>query len=208
MSPALATLQNAGTALPRPRIDNHDPVTMMGTSAFRFSCAVLAALLPTLAPAQMPPIKPGLWEVKGEREGDGAKTAQSADRMKNLSPEVRAKIDAMMKEKGMAPGAGAGGATRVCFTKDSLDAGRWQNSTRCKTDYGARSNALWKWHSVCTEPASVIDGEAVFANAENYTVNTSTTSTFRGEARTSHMTIRAKWVGADCGDLKPFDPKR
>ncbi len=72
----------------------------MKTSASRLSCAFVAALSPVLAGAQSPPIKPGLWEVRSDRAGDGAKRAQSLERMKNMPPEARAKFDAMMKERG------------------------------------------------------------------------------------------------------------
>ncbi len=48
------------------------------------------------AAAQSPPIKPGLWEVGSEREGvDGQERARAAERMKNMPPESRAKLDAM-----------------------------------------------------------------------------------------------------------------
>jgi hypothetical protein len=179
--------------------------TPMTTLAIR-TAALAACLAPALAAAQTPPIKPGLWEVQGDRQVDGKPAAARSDAIKNLPPDVRARIEATMMQKGMA--VGSGGASQVCLTKESLDAGRWQNSSSCRTDYGARTASSWKWHSVCEQAGAVIDGEAVFANAESYTVNTSSTRTFRGETKTTKMTIRAKWVGADCGDLKPFDGKR
>ena len=53
-----------------------------------------------------------------------------------------------------------------------------------------------------------IDGEAIFANPESYRIHTTTTRTMRGEVKTSQRTVQARWLSADCGDLKPFDPKR
>ena len=73
---------------------------------------------------------------------------------------------------------------------------------------GTRSNSSWKWHSVCTQPEMTIDGEAIFANPENYSVHTTTTMKRSEELKTSQRTVLAHWLGADCGDLKPFDPKR
>ena len=185
----------------------HCKMRPMTASELRFALALAAALAPAVADAQTPPIKPGLWEVRSERQVDGRKAPPPSDSMKNLSPEVRARIEAQMMANGVA--IGVGGANRVCLDKASLDAGRWQSrATSCKTDYGTRSATDWKWHSTCTEPESTSDGEAVFTNAENYTVSTTSTHTFRGEPKTTQMTIRAKWIGADCGDLKPVDPKR
>ena len=47
----------------------------------------------------------------------------------------------------------------------------------------------------------------LFTNAENYIVKTSSTMTMGGQARSSQNTITAKWLGADCGDVKPFVPE-
>jgi hypothetical protein len=171
------------------------------------AAALAAALAPASATAQTPPVKPGLWEVHAERQIDGKQAPSPGAAMKNLTPETRAKIQAMMKQKGIT--AGLDGDGRVCLSKESLDAGRWQNpAANCKTEFVSRSASAWKWHSVCAQSDSVTDGEAVFANPESYTVNTSSTRTFRGETKTTKMTLRAKWLGADCGDLKPFDLKR
>jgi len=179
----------------------------MTSLSLRLCAALVIAALPAWSLAQTPPIKPGLWEVKSEGGANGQKAASSpADRLANLPPAVRAQVEASMKQKGMA--VDAGGLSRICFSKESMDPARWGNAANCKTDYGARSSSSWKWHSVCTQPEMTIDGEAIFAGPESYTVNSTTTMKLRGETRTSQRTVRAKWLGADCGDLKPFDPKR
>lgn len=179
----------------------------MTAHTLRCSLALASAIAPVFVAAQTPPIKPGLWEVRGERQGEGRKAAPlPSDSMNKLPPEMQARIAAQMKANGIA--VGTNGANRICFDKSSLDAGRWQSrATSCKTEYSARSESGWKWHASCTEPESTSDGEAVFTNAENYTVSTISTRTFRGEPKMTRMTIRAKWLGADCGDLRPIDPK-
>ena len=178
----------------------------MATCTFRLCAAVVLATASAGAWAQTPPIKPGLWEVKSEGSVDGRKTAQPADRLQGLSPSVRAQLEASMKEKGVA--MGAGGVNRICFARESMDPARWGESMSCKTEYGTRSNSSWKWHSVCSQPEMTIDGEAIFANPESYRIHTTTTRTMRGEVKTSQRTVQARWLSADCGDLKPFDPKR
>lgn len=180
--------------------------TSMTTLARSLPAALAAALLPTLALAQSPPIKPGLWEVHSERQVNGQPVASAADSMKKMSPEVRARMEAMMKQRGMT--TGGAGANRVCLSKESLDPAFWQHLSNCKTEYGARTATAWKWHTVCPQTDSVIDGEAVFANAESYAVHSASTRTFRGEAKVTKVTLQAKWLGADCGDLKPLDLKR
>jgi hypothetical protein len=169
------------------------------------SLGLCLAFVAPLAAAQSPPIKPGLWEIKSEGQGDDQRRAQAAERMKSMPPEARAKLEAMMKDRGID--MTAAGGTRVCFAKDSMDVSRWQNQTNCKTDFTTRSSSAWKWHSVCAQPPAVSDGEALFLDAENYSINTSTTMTLRGETKTTQRTMKAKWLGGSCGDLKPFHPK-
>jgi len=178
----------------------------MTTGPFRLCAALVLAGSPAWALAQTPPIKPGLWEAKSEAGADGQKTTQPADRLQSLPPAVRAQVEASMKQKGIA--MSPGGASRICFSKESMDPARWGNAASCTTEYSARSSKSWKWHSVCSQPEMTIDGEAIFASPESYAVHTTTTMKRKGEAKTSQRTVRAKWLGADCGDLKPFDPKR
>jgi Protein of unknown function (DUF3617) len=175
----------------------------MAHFALRLTVSLTTTLACAVAAAQSPPIKPGLWEIKSDRQIDGKAAAPPGDKLQNLKPEDRARIEAAMKQRGMA--VGTGDLNRICLSKDSLDAGRWQHSASCKTDYGTRSASAWKWHSVCGD--TVIDGEALFANAENYTVSTTSTHAFRGQTRTTQATLKAHWLGADCGELKPLVPK-
>ena len=176
------------------------------TPTLRLACALVAALMPPFSLAQTPPIKPGLWEVQSENSTGGQKTTQPSDRLQNLPPAVRAQVEASMKQKGIA--VGGDGLNKICFTKESMDPARFGNAASCKTEPRERTARSWKSHTVCTEPPMTLDSETVFNSSESYTVNTTMTMTVRGETKTSRRTIRAKWLGADCGDLKPFDLKR
>ena len=180
----------------------------MPPSAARAALALSAlAVAMSSAHAQTaPPIKPGLWEIRSEREVDGKKAPDPTEQMKNLPPDVRAKVEAMMKEKGI--GMGERGVNRVCLSRESLDQGRWQGqSDNCRTEFTSRTTTSWKWHSACTKPDSESDGEALFTSSENYTVKTDMKMKVQGQARLSRMTIHAKWTGNDCGDIKPVQPK-
>ena len=163
-----------------------------------------AALVAPFAQAQTPPIKPGLWEMK--QVGGEDRSAQMAERMKNMSPETRAKMQAMMKERGVD--FTASGGTHVCFDKNSMDIAQLEKQSTCKTDFSSRTGSAWKWHSVCSQFKTESDGEALFTNAESYTVDTTTTSTMSGQPKTTKRTMQGKWLGSDCGDLKPFSMKR
>lgn len=164
------------------------------------SCLAMAAQAQAQTQSA-PPIKPGLWEVKSERLVNGQPMPDMAQRMKDMPPEARARMEAAMKARG-----GPTGGLKICHTKESLDQGRWQEAqTRCKTDVGSRSGSVWKWHSSCGEPMpSETDGEVTFTSPESYAVKTSTTMTMKGQPRTSQMTMTATWLGSDCGTVKPM----
>lgn len=168
--------------------------------------ASLTATLSSTASAQAaPPIKPGLWEVQMEREG-GPAMPDVNEHLKNMPPEQRKRMQAMMKERGVDMSGGMN-KLKICLDKASLDQGRWQGQqdTHCKTDYSQSSGTTWRWHAVCGEPYnSVTDGEATFTNAESYVVKSKTTMTVQGKPQTTQSTIQSKWVGANCGDIKPI----
>ena len=161
-----------------------------------------------VARAQAPPIKPGLWEVHSQREVDGQRVQMPdmSERLKGMPPEARKQMEAVMKQRGVD--MGSGGDLKICLTKDSLDQGQWQkHQGTCKTDYSSRSGRTWKWHTSCSDPAAETDGEATFTNADAYTVKTATTMTVQGQTRTSRMVLNSKWLGPDCGDVKPITPR-
>jgi len=168
----------------------------------------LLALVPRAAQAQAPPIKPGLWQVQSQREVDGQRVQMPdmSERLKTMRPEARQQMEAMMKQRGVDM-SGAGDM-KICLTKDSLDPGQWQRQQgTCKTDYSSRSGSAWKWHTTCSDPVAETDGEATFTSTDTYTVKTATTMTVQGQTRTTRMVLNSKWLGPDCGDVKPVNPR-
>ncbi len=176
----------------------------------RAHLVTFASLLASCAAAQAqtapPPIKPGLWQMQNEREIDGQKAPDMGEHLRKMSPEMRKRMEASMKQHGVDMSGGAG-VIKMCQTRESLDQGKWQGDEgKCKTDFSSRSGSVWKWKSVCSQPASVTEGEAMFNSPESYTVKSVANMTMQGQARNTKMTIKAKWLGADCGGLKPMAP--
>jgi hypothetical protein len=169
----------------------------------RPALAVSLALAAVVAQAQpAPPIKPGLWEMKMARETDGKQAPDMSERMKNMSPEMRARMDAMMKQRGVSM---EGGTTtvKICLTKESLSKDGWREGGEgCKTDVSGQGTSTWKWHSVC--PNSVSDGEAKFSGGDAYTMTNTMVMTRDGQQHVTKMSGAAKRLGDDCGDLKPM----
>ncbi len=73
------------------RIDARLLVTVLAITAAGFASQAQTA----------PPIKPGLWQIHSEREVNGQKQPDASERMKNMTPEKRAQIEAMMKQHGV-----------------------------------------------------------------------------------------------------------
>ena len=171
------------------------------------TAAALSAATGGALAQSAPPIKPGLWQVQSEREVDGQKAPDPMERMKDLPPEARKQMEAMMKKRGVE--VGQGGMQKICHSRESLDQGKWKgDSEKCKTDITSRSAGAWKWHSICTQPELESDGEALFSSPEAYTVKTLMTMKHEGKSQTMRMTLNAKWLGADCGELKPMQPPK
>ena len=166
------------------------------------SCFILGAFA---AQAQVAPIKPGLWQVRSERETNGQKAPDMSERLKNMPPERRAQFEAMMKERGIDT---SGNITKVCQTREMLDSKYFANAIPdCKTTYSTRTNSSWKSHTSCAQNHIESDAEMIFSNPENYTVKIASTTQSEGQTKTSHMTMSGKWLSADCGDVKPLSAK-
>lgn len=176
-------------------------------SLVRWRVVGLIAACAAVAHAQpAPPIKPGLWEVTSARSIDGQKAPDVTEHLKNMPPEMRKQMEATMKQQGVDM-SGAAGTMKMCMTRESLDEGRWRSEEHgCKTDYSTRTATLWKWRSVCTQPPSESVGEARITSPERYTVKVSSKFSGQGPKGTHEMTMDAKWLGADCGGLKPVAP--
>jgi hypothetical protein len=171
--------------------------------------AWLAGLAALPAQAQVAPIKAGLWDVQLRQEAAGQAVPNVADQLQKMPPAQRAQIEAMMKKQGVAMGADGSRAMKVCYTREMLDANAWQERvpTSCKTEYLTRSADRWTWRTTCPPPgASVSDGEAVFKSSDAYTVRVTSRreAAGTGKAVEGKTQIDARWLGADCGSIKPM----
>jgi len=171
------------------------------------SCLAIAAVA---GPLPVPPVKPGLWETRMsalDASGHEIPLPEQAA-LSKLPPEAKARMAETLKARGLSM-PDESGATKMCFTKETFESGRWQqmaSESGCTTNYSTQSSATWKWHSSCPAYKSETDGEVVFSSAQSYTVKSTTTATISGKTTTSTRIVQAKWLGADCGDIKPFTP--
>jgi hypothetical protein len=174
-----------------------------------FSVLLCLALV-AVAAGPLPPVKPGLWEARMSAldvDGHEMPSPEQAA-MSKMPPEARARMAEVMKARGLSM-PDANGATKVCLTKAMFESGEWQQMASdmgCTTNYSTLSSTAWKWHSSCTTLKSESDGETVFDSAESYRTKVTTKATVMGKTNTSTRVVQAKWLGAACGDIKPFTP--
>lgn len=180
------------------------------------SIGLLAAsmLAPTLARAatDVPPIKPGLWEMVTESQQINGRampdhSAQMLEQMKSMPPAMRKQIEAQMKAQGiqMVPNQGAGTAVRMCLTAEMLRQNQWQRgSDRCENQVVSRSGNTWRWKMACPQPAAQAEGTTTFHSSESYSGEMRSTTDVDGTSQTMVMKHRARRISADCGDIKPM----
>ena len=159
--------------------------------------AALGALLVAgLANAQQ--LKPGLWELQTKIRSD-----EMDKRLAAMPAEQRAKVEAMMAQHGMGGGKGV----QVCMTPEDVQRpppSGTQERGDCKTEYATRSGNRIPFKTVCTEPPSTAEGEMIFESPEGYSMKLHRTATARtGAPQTMDLDMHAKFVAADCGDVKP-----
>ncbi|MDI4631927.1 DUF3617 domain-containing protein [Pelomonas sp. V22] len=174
----------------------------MHKSLARFLVLCLVGL-PVLAAAQS--MKPGLWEMSQKPQLDPAQQAkmeQAQKQMAAMPAEQRKMMEQMMSQRGMSMSAMAGGVISIksCISKEQAERHEMPVSEngRCKHDV-QRSGKTVRSHFVCTDPASEGDGEFTFDSPEHY----SNKLTIKRGDKTMVITGEARWLGADCGDIKP-----
>jgi len=191
------------------------------TAGRRLLLAATLALLGTGA-AQAQKLRPGLWEnnftVKGgEAEAGMARMQQELAR---LPPEQRAQVEAMMAQRGVgvspggpgAPGgaggmggAGAGMSMKFCLTPEQAAREEIpQREGRCtQTSKERRGNTL-RFKFACEgEPQVSGEGEYTLVSDKELNGNSVVNTVRRGQPTRMEVQTRARWLGADCGDIKP-----
>lgn len=174
--------------------------------AFGVSCLPMLVV----AAPPTPPVKPGLWEMKmSQLDANGKEMLPPANAaMARMTPEARARMAEMMKGRGvMMPDEN--GAMKLCMSKESFDSGAWQQAagdTGCTTNYASTTGSTWKWHTTCPSLKTESDGEANFTGGTAYKTKVVSTSTRSGQPFVTTRIVDGKWLGADCGDLKPVTP--
>jgi hypothetical protein len=200
-----------------------------GWNGFRGLCvAVVVVVSPIALCAQSGklPVKPGLWEMQ---TSSGAGGGASAPTMPALPPEAEAKIAALppaqqAQVRAAMAGAMGGGAarqapitTQACFAADTnmdnlLNQAQQRSSgggMQCSFTNRVQTAQGASYDMSCAGPMGSAQGHTSYHVIDDEHFTSTTHLTINGKAQGQTMTMSrdatttAKYVGADCGDVKP-----
>ncbi len=201
----------------------HAP-NLKGLAVKHLSLILISALCLAGA-AQAQKAAPGLWETTITMKMQGAAgseanaaMAQMQQHLAAMPPEKRAQMEAMMAQRsgsggaGMAMGmgmmSGKPTTTKVCITPElANNDGFTQSAQRdgCKQLSKERSGNTVKFKFACTgEHASTGEGEFTFINEKTHTGRVTMESMVAGKPSKMEMAHTGRWLGSDCGDVKPL----
>jgi hypothetical protein len=160
-------------------------------------------------------LKPGLWETQVTKQVVDGKdttaqlngaTAQMQKMMANMSPEQRAKMEAMFKSNGAS--LEPGGGVRLCISPEMANRDTpWVDPKgRCQPAKVSRSGNQATFEVNCASNGTTTTGKGVstISGDSVSSVMDMTTTKSGGDTRVIHMETAMKFLGADCGDVKPL----
>lgn len=175
--------------------------------------ALATATLALPAAAQPGKLQPGLWEHSMTmKSASGQMEAQMAQMQKELAgmpPDQRKMVEDMMAKQGVAMGGGsaAGRNTTVKMCLSPEQAARAdlpQQEGHCKQETVERSGSTVRYRFSCAgNPPTSGEGEYTLSSPTSYTGRTTVLTQVEGKPEKMEMTQSGRWLGADCGSIKP-----
>lgn len=159
-------------------------------------------------------LKPGLWEVRIVKQVvDGrdatAQLAGASDKlqqaMANMPPEQRARLEAMLKQRGAAQGSNGG--FRMCITPEMAQRDKpiVDKEGRCQPATVSHNGNQTTYEFSCTMNGVTTSGKGTaVASGDLITTHADmTTHHPDGTTRVMQNDSEMKFLGPDCGDVKP-----
>ena len=156
-------------------------------------------------------LKEGLWEITVTQSGGGM-PGMPADALAKLPPDQRARVEEMMKQKGISMN-GNTTVVKNCITKEKIEKGlafttnsKEQNCTHTVVN-SSSSHFEVKFH--CDKVGkddneTTIDGTTTVdvVSADNTKGASHIVTSSKGHNMTLDMTFTSKYLGPSCGDIK------
>jgi len=176
-------------------------------------CLVALVALPLFAAGIG--LKPGLWQVRIVKQVvDGtdrssqiaSASANMQQALTNMPPEQRARIEALMKQNG-GPTMGGDGTIRMCVSPEMANRNNpiIDRDGHCQPATLQRSGNHTTFEFNCTANGITTTGKGESTNMGDLIANQMDTTTHRanGDTHVTHTETEMKFLGSDCGDVKP-----
>ena len=152
---------------------------------------------------------PGLWEHTVDLKSADGEVEMAVTLMRQqlaaMSPEQRAQMETMLARRGVSLGA-TGTVMKACVTADeAAQPAAPKLGANCTQQIVSRSGATLKLTFACSRPQPLRgEGEVTFDGERSYTGHAAVTMPFLGKPRQMTMTLGGRWLGADCGNVRPL----
>jgi Protein of unknown function (DUF3617) len=145
-------------------------------------------------------------------ENQKAMMAQMQKQMAGMPPEQRKAMEqAMAAQSTMSMSVGSDGsmAMKTCITQEMIDRKNWMPKTdgKCTQTVSAAVGNTQKFGFTCTDPASSGEGTVTFLSKTSYTSSMKINAVRNGKPESMVFESSAKFLGADCGAVKPVPTK-
>ncbi len=143
-------------------------------------------------------------------ENQKAMLAQMQKQMANMPPEQRKAMEqAMAAQSNMRMGSDGSVALKMCITQEMIERKNWMPKTdgKCTHTVSTAVGNTQKFGFTCTEPASSGEGNVTFLSKTSYTSSMKINAVRNGKPESMVFESSAKFLGADCGAVKPVPMK-
>ena len=145
-------------------------------------------------------VKPGLWENTSVTERGGMPTI-SPEQMAKLPPEAKARMQAMTGNKT--------DVSQSCMTADELSKFARNQYKSCNVTTVSSSRNKEEFSFECENGGSKSTGTMKIEAVDSTHINSLVVINMTAGGRPMNMKITntSKWLGADCGSVKPASAK-
>jgi len=147
-------------------------------------------------------VKLGLWETTTTFQSSGMPPVSiPPDALARMTPDQRAKVEAMMKGQGSATTT----TTKSCMTPEKMKRSEFYEQKQCTKDVVTSTGSKLELRMHCTmEGGAKADGTVRVEriNSESTKGSLQIVSTSGDHTMNMNSTFTSKWLGPDCGDVK------
>ena len=179
----------------------------------RLSFALLCAAGLTAGVSAQTKLRPGLWEIQATmKTGSGkmeAAMAQMRQQLATMPPAQRQQMEQMLAQQGMSlPAADGSQKIKVCMRQEDVDLERLPSQEGCTQKIKRTSTNTLHMTFQCRgdrgQGPSTGEGTVTLNSPTAYTGEYRMQIKDKGNPEAMDMRQQGRWLGADCGGIKPM----